>query len=268
MIVPGLANAATVEGNFATIHSDTTKQSVTLLFGAPTSAVDVFLTVAHGVVCGSDNSFWPGLWVDLPSGSVVRLTNLGRITGKGGDGGNGHRGEDFFETGSTSPSLARGGGGGGGAGTTSGYGGGADESSSATNGVAGTATLGGAAGANGIDADSYFLLATPGRNAGDAIILNAGVELIITNVDGEIWAPGGGGTPGNFGTNIIPYSPGAGGDIAMPGGNGNRLTGSGYTGAPGPLTPGTAGYAVRGAVADITFISGGSSPELKGTVGP
>lgn len=278
MIVPGLPSAATAEGNFITIYADANDVSVSGLFGNPVSAIDVFVIVDHGVVIGSSQTIPldgpppASFLVDLPAGSIVRLTNFGRITGAGGTGGDGQVGENQFQG-----STARGGGGGGGAGHLVGAGGLiGDDAITGTDGTDGTALLGGAAGTNGVAVLNNIVGVIHAIDGGDAIEVSSGVELIITNIDGEIFGGGGGGAPGRGQpTPGIAWAPGAGGAIATIGERGDVLPPD--AAVPGPLAPGAPGYAVRGALADplafppvagITFLSGDADPETKGAVGP
>lgn len=166
--------------------------------------IDLHILVRAGVILGAAlkpgfASPDPALVINLPAGSRVFISNLGRIAGGGGIGGKGDRGKRIDET----ASNFVGGGGGGGAGSSSQGGSAATESDpddDSTDGAAGTATVGGNAGVNDSGPDignGPFVRGTAAQFGGDAISFGtSAIEIFIDNEFGEIWAGANGGEGG------------------------------------------------------------------------
>lgn len=250
MIVPGLPTPIADASQILNLSATENDVDVFARLGSPTYVVHPVIYVQSGVVIGSSDAATAALIISgFASGSTFTLINEGRISGKGGDGGVGDDGKDALQ-------VRVGTGGGGGAGASVGIAG--PVTSPATLGTNGSATLGGHEGANGISGPTVPVKsATEGEDGGDAISCGA-FPLSITNANGEIWGGGGGGHGALWDVGSGDWHAqlglgGSGGDIAEDCEN------------IGFLTAGFAGYAVRGSAA--TFVSGGSDPNVKGTVG-
>ncbi len=244
MIVPGMPSGAAGTGASAVVY-DASVNDVDVFAdaGSPGGVVTLIIHVESGVLIGSTDSTTPAMDVSgFAAGSDITLNNEGRIYGKGGDGGRGGNigiDPDFV-----------GAGGGGGAGNTVGIGGIA--TAPATAGVNGTTLLGGAKGSNSTTTSPPSETLGLGEAGADAVN-HGSLDMTVTNGSGEIWGAGGGG----FGASPTP------GSFHL-GGNGGDTATDGELGGPSPS--GLAGFAFRGS-GTITFVSGGSSPELKGNIG-
>lgn len=224
--------------------------------GSPTAPVNLVVQIASGVVLGSTGPTNPSLdFSSFATGSSLYLQNAGKVQGAGGAGGQG------FTTVSSSVESVWGGGGGG-AGTVGGVG---FPMLGVAAGADGTDTAGGAGGEFWQRIGGGGLSPTVGGDGGDAI--DAGTHAItIDNASGEIFGGGGGG---GGATVEAPF------DTGTPGNNANTFGGTG--GGPGdvggdsvqvlgtPIAGGAAGYAVRSS-GTVTFVAGGSSPNVEGTV--
>lgn len=221
----------------------------------PTASPVVFgMVIESGVVLSSSDATIPALsFAGLHADSVVTIIKVGaEIRGAGGAGA---RGGSFEVTPSTAHLY---GGGGGGAGTIVGPGGLTyitPPFGTETVGVDGLAATGGAGGINwsgviGSIGNNEFV----GQQGGTAIFTPC--LLQIDNTGGFIYGGGGGGAPG-YGTAPLVVGT-AGGAIGAAG-----VTSA----APGAPAPGAAGYAVNHTGPVPTWIGGGSSPDVEGTIG-
>jgi hypothetical protein len=220
--------------------------------GSPVGPVTALVIIQTSVVIGSTSVATPALDVSgFAANSLVTIANEGRIQGKGGDGG-----LSFVLN---LAGLSTGGGGGGGAGTTVGAGVRGDLTVPDTLGDDGTADMGGAGGVqtDGGAGESPRSAAV-GQDGGDAL-KSGSLQLIVYNGNGEIFGGGGGGGGGGWDEiTALTY----GGDGGAPGAAGdNADTAVPWVGANG----GAAGKAIDGT--DVTFNSGGSSPNVEGAVG-
>jgi hypothetical protein len=211
-MLPGLLHSPMP--NVYTIDFDTNVDDVTIgnVLGTATyldevdGPIDLHIQVRAGVTVGAttptDANPSPALLIDLPAGSRVYIRNYGRIAGAGGRGGEGDRGRRDGDDGS---SNFAGGGGGGGAGSDS-LGGPKTtynlhppEDNEATDGVAGTTTLGGNPGVNWINGtdDGDHVRGMPARLGGDALYFSDNaISIFIDNEFGEIFAGAAGGDGG------------------------------------------------------------------------
>lgn len=236
---------------------------------APGTSLTVTIIVAQGVHVTSASTTTPAMdLTGLHTGSTINLTNLGLIMGKGGEGGNGgseyndsggpgigpYFGGDYGRDGgiaikgpgsgitlniTNAAGYIFGGGGGGGGGGFVGAGG--DEAISAGGGG------GGAGGGRGGDADP--------------VIVKGGAS-VIRGADGADGSVDRAGAAAAGGTGVK-----SGGTTVGNGGAGGTW---GADGADGTSTNhgvgGTAGLAVSKVSGTVTFVSGGTAPQLKGTV--
>jgi hypothetical protein len=248
MIVPGLPTGVPAQLIYR-YATPTLDRDLFVDLGSPTDPVDVLVYVISGVIMGSTDTGNPALdLTNLPTGSTVQLVNNGLIEGRGGDGGLSWREVSFGVSG----------GGGGGAGTLGGTGAIGTAAIPSTVGADGSSGSGGAGG-TADNTGGSFREPTNGLPGGDAI--NAGsIPLTVIN-SGSIWGGGGGGGGGNRTDAFDERDGGAGGDSGQPGEQGQPIPGGFFPGKPG----GAAGYAIRGTA--VTVVSGGSSPNMEGTVG-
>ena len=247
-MIPGLQGGLVDAGSVLNLDTSENDVDVWDRVGSPAEIIHLTIWIDSGVVIGGR----PALDVTgLTAGSRVIIMNEGRIQGQGGDGGQGDRGQESGGTFSL-----RGGGGGGGVGTPFGLkglgrvvGGGANGDDGTDGGT--ELTTEGIGGANeyvGEDPRS-FISGDPPLDGGDAIASDA-IKISINNINGQIWGGGGGGDGGR-------RPPGGPNEDGWDGGDAAED-------APGTVS-GSAGYAIRGS--DVTFINGGSSPNVEGTVG-
>lgn len=267
-MIPGLHSAG--EGRrsltYSLVQNDV---DIFVDMGSPTVIVDFDVYVSVGVIIGG-TSYSGGAPGDpgpgepsmdfrgFVAGSKATLYIDGRIQGRGGKGGDGMRGS-LGHGPPPNTTAFDGGGGGGGVGSLVGVGGIA--SPDGTNGV----TSGTASGSEGAGGASDLLNLREvlfsnywGFNGGDAITADASISLLIHNFYGEIWGGGGGG-PGGIHTSghlDLPGGPGADAGVAA----------LGYEAYLLDCTGGKAGYAIR-SPGSVIFVSGGSDPNVKGTVG-
>jgi hypothetical protein len=259
MPVPGSPSASTGAGVInVTYTSSAANVDVFADAGSPTVIIKIGVTVEPGVVISSTDEAVPSMsMVGFAAGSSGTLLNQGLIQGKGGNGG------DSRIIDSPGDTFSYAGGGGGGAGTDFGVGGVGlpiDPASSGVDGTSGTAGVGGAGGVGDTvtpDPGGAEQDATAGANGGDAISIGV-LNLIVYNLDSHIQGGGGGGGS----STISSFSPegGAGGGLAAAG-----VAGEGGGGTE-PTAGGAGGYAIRG-TGTITVTSGGSSPNIEGTIG-
>lgn len=225
--------------------------------GSPAYPVSVIVRVRSGVTIGSVANDIPALdFSGFAAGSVAYVQNLGRIQGRGGNGG---KGDIWAASSGGSFTQYWGSAGGGGAGTAPGTGGITDPLRTAPNADSGTAIGGGAPGTSEAisTASATFANNEPGEDGGDAIF-HGSIFLSINNIDGEIWGGGGGGG-GSQVSGFDTAVGGAGGDPGQPGDASSQI---GNPASPG----GAAGYAVKGTGSRV-FISGGTSPNVEGPIG-
>ena len=241
-MLPGLPNFAAAAIVFA-YQVSAEDSDLYVDMGSPAGSATVVLYVNAGVVLSSSGPSVPALDItSFNTGSHIIVVNRGDIRGAGGAGGN----SKSFD-GSPAGNY---GGGGGGAGIVGGIGG-FGHPATASLGADGTEFAGGANGTQ-TDGRTYIGEATVGGTGGTAL-LSGDIRLTVYN-EGTIWGGGGGaGGNGSFGTITAPTggAPGAAGD------QGSRQSNSAAGGA--------GGYAVNGT--DITFVSGGSSPDVEGDIG-
>lgn len=235
----------------------------------PGTSITVTLLVAQGVKITSRTTTSPAMdLTGLHTGSTINLTNLGLIMGCGGDGGNG--GSEYNDSGgpgigpyfggddgrpggvailgpgsgitlnitNVGGYILGGGGGGAGGGFT---GAGGDEAISAGGGG------GGAGGGRGGNADPVIV-----KGGGSVVRGGDGNHGIMSRA--STVATGGTGVKSG-GTSV-----GDGGDGGTWGADGSDGTGTNH-GAGG-----TAGLAVSKVSGTVVFVSGGTSPHVKGTV--
>lgn len=241
--------------------------------GSPAGAVTVAVTVGLGVVVSASSTAAPAMsFVGFAAGSIIVLTNLGYIIGKGGKGGNGAGGsvssaDNTQSAGATngrnggpaikcpgvgvtftifnaSGRIWGGGGGGGGGGALAAY--------PAVSGSGGGGGGGGAGGGEGGE---------PGVAAADSNVARGN--------------PGTNGAPGSLGTNgtggtATTYG---GGSTSGVGGNGGDYGANGVAGTSagaGEVAHGTAGNAGKAidlnANVTTTISTGAGSPNVKGAV--
>jgi hypothetical protein len=254
-------NGTAVSGNI-TIAQNTENLNLFQLVGSPSAAVNVTLTINQGVrVIATDPQAYAIDLTGFTTGSVITLINNGYILGRGGNGG---RGGGYGRGGTTLYGGLRGRPGGGaingpGSGVTvnitnsgfiwggggGGGGGGANNPGGGTGSSDGGGGGGGAGGSLGGDgATEYGSSASVGNNGGDGTWLTSGANGAA--------GTGGGTTAGSSGGN--------GGDWGTAGSAGinGSLTNGGPAGAAGPAINPNSG--------SINFVSGGSSPNVKGSI--
>lgn len=235
----------------------------------PGTSITVSITIAQGVKVTSRSTTTPAMdLTGLHTGSTINLTNLGLIMGCGGDGGNG--GSEYNDSGGPGIGPYFGGDdgkdggialkgpgsgitlnitniggyilGGGGGGAGGGFvGAGGDEAISAGGGG------GGAGGGRGGEADPVIV---------------KGGGSVVRGADGGNGAMDRTGTAATGGTGVKSggTSVGNGGAGGTWGADGSDGTGTNHG------TGGTAGLAVSKVSGTVTFVSGGTSPHVKGTV--
>ena len=228
------------------------------VFAALSHPVDPLVVVVHvfpSVVIGSWQNWIPAMNFTGRLGlrgfhedTVFYLINEGRIVGRAGDGGVGASNNGFS---ASVAGTSHGGGGGGGAGAHSA---GGTAESPATNGTAGTESAVGTGGANGTGGVVQWVWVGNGGDAGNAIAVGD-FPIEITNGSGEIWGGGGGGHGGDIQRLGLVAS-----DGGLPGVNGD-VDGVVFL----PAAAGQAGKAIDGT--NVTFVDGGSDPNVKGDVG-
>lgn len=284
LIIPGLAKAIC----FAYTDVSTTPAALTLSvnesnvdifrrFGAPAGVVNVTVTVGRGVVIKSDSTSVPAMDLNgFAAGSTINLINNGFIIGKGGRGGNAASSMDiasadphaiaYSKAGRPGGNAIRcpfggstinitnlngriwGGGGGGGAG-------GASVSSDEEGGVSGAGGGGAGLGEGGMGLYVINSNHSPSQNS-DAASGTLGLD--DTDAGGAAGGAntGGGGNAGNGGD---------GGDYGANGSNGTAASAGDSTVIVG--AGGAAGKAIDlNSGATINFVSGGSSPNVKGGI--
>lgn len=255
------------------IASNETDVDIYARAGSPAGAVTVSVTVNAGVVVEASSTATPAMsFAGFAAGSIVVLTNLGYIIGKGGDGGRGASGsvssaDNTSSTGATNgrnggtalkaPGLGvtftifnasgfiwGGGGGGGGGGALANY--------PAVSGSGGGGGGGGAGGGKGGDegvasADANTARGTAGTNGGN----------------GSLGVLGAGGTAATYGGGSTAGVGGAGGDYGANGVDGT----SGGAGEVAHGVKGTPGKAIDlNANVTTTISTGAGSPHVKGAV--
>ena len=272
--------SATDEGSGGTVSEIQTGEDNLDLFrrlGSPIVAATHTITIGDGVVISSRSPAIEALDLSgaFPSGTVINITNLGYIIGKGGEGGsascltaetgvvwalsqgNGEAGGNAIRGPATGVTVninnasgrVWGGGGGGGSG-----------GASADNAIASGGAGGGGAGC--------------GRG-GRGAFMKASGDVGVTSVN-----PGGDGILGLDGSDAGGL--GTAGDGSTANGNGGAGGDGGDYGAAGTngtaasdesnliIDPGTGGAAGRAVTAGyagtLNFTSGGSSPNVKGSV--
>lgn len=243
------------------------------LGGAPASPVTVTITVKTGVLVGSLSTQTPAMdLMGLVSGSIINLTNLGAIIGKGGDGSNGGSLSGTAASGlanyqwpndaspgghaikgpgtgvtlniTNAAGYVYGGGGGGGGGGFQGAGGGVDQ-------VAGGGGGGGGAGGGQRGLGGASALTLPGTK--------------IKGANGTDGGHGRAGVAGTGGAGVLASSPtavyngGSGGAYGANGSDGSGTTT--YSGAGG-----TAGKAIDVQSGTANFVSGNDATHVKGLV--
>ena len=258
------------------ISGNTNNYNLYSAAGSPGGPVIINLTVNGGVTVGSTSTGSPALETSgFSSGTLLNLTNNGRIQGKGGNGGNG--GNAFAPNITGRPGFAGGkainltmelnltnasgqiwggggGGGGGGAGGVCGVGAGGGGG-----GGGGAGSTGGSGGGSGITVCS----GTNGGagTSGSATLGGNGGNGGFDTAGGGSGMGGGGGAGsggGNGGTGIPGVAPGsgatgAGGGPGLNGGNG----GGGAGGAIGGGSGGAAAESIDSNGNTINYISTG-----------
>lgn len=251
------------------ISSNETGVSLFERSGSPGSAVTVNVTVAAGVFIRAPDTVTAAMdTAGFPSGSVINLTNLGYILGKGGQGGagasSGTSGSGNLDLLSAAPGqpggpalrapgsgitlnltngsgFIWGGGGGGGGGGSATMGAGQDSNGGGGGGGIG----GGSPGQGGVAASGSIHQGSAGTAGGSNP--QSGVGSGGAGA-GSAPAGGTGGAGGNWGSG---GSAGANGS--------NSITGTGGTGGAG-------GNAVALNGGTINILSGGGGPQIKGLV--
>lgn len=245
-----------------TIFADTFNYNIFENFGSPLSATNAVLNIDTSVTVGSSKTCLPALETGIgwPVGSTLRINNLGRIQGTGGDGG--QSGGDATTTG-TAPfqSFIDGGGGGGGAGSIVGLGGIGGEQpvpgNDTNDGADGTSEAGGAGGTpSALDPSGESRL--PGSGSPGGAAFRVQFNTTLNNVSGEIWAGGGGG--GGCGDALSTTSEHKGGKGGNPGEDGAAGGGAGNTGLGGD-----AGLSIDEIGGTVTFTDADQG-DLKGAI--
>lgn len=223
--------------------------------------------VLSSVILGaSTTSLWGLDFNGMPAGSIVRLIVQGRIQGAGGAGGD--------AASSTSQNFASGGGGGGqgsspGAAGQGGVEVGGDTTSEGTAGTTEAAGVGGVWDTGPMSRD--YLTddgVTQHGEDGGAALRTLNIETYIINY-GEIFGGGGGGGAGGLSAGDLErWDGGDGGTAGQPGSDSEQTLGP-PPGGNAPIrivsgTGGAAGEAVQGN--NVTFLQGGSSPNVEGAV--
>ena len=274
MPVPGLS---AIDGSGLAVSYLSTQVDANAFvdLGSPGGAVDVTVYIGASAELRATTGN-PGLdLTGFGAGTRIRVINKGTIYGHGGAGGRGEEGarcvdgtaQTFFTT------RFQGGGGGGGAGFNGGAGGAAV--SPATAGLSGTSSAGGTAGLDGVPGGGLTpFVETDGAQPGGDAISVGDLFVEIDNADGFIYGGGGGGSPGiylweeNGEFPNVTYEAGDGGGLGEDGLPHVKGPDVGSWVVPPPavwLQPGAAGFAVRGSA--VTFLSGGSAPNVLGSVG-
>lgn len=259
--IPGLPYAHKVHLEIVYASSDQDVNVYTDL-GSPTGKQLVLVRIDSGVTLSSSDAAIPAMTFEgFSDDSAVILWNEGEVRGAGGLGGtNALRVQNSIGYWS--------GAGGGGAGTVVGPGG-ATEFPGAIRGLGsdGTASAGGSAGTNGDTGGSYGgQRGNTDGEAGGTAVYSGDVDLTIFNASGSIFGGGGGGGAG--GLRQAAGSPGGDGGGLGEAGDDGIMPGSGGSVVFVQTSGGAGGYAVkRTASGSITFVDGGSSPNVEGTVG-
>jgi hypothetical protein len=192
--------------SYLDFHCSVSKNNVNFFTDAGSPAYGNWnIIVDKGVILGSTSTGTAAATTGVFPGAL-KITVLGRIQGKGGDGGQGLL--------TVSKVSIAGGGGGGGAGTQVGSGG--DSDPNGTDGFPGTPTSGGAGGSSGSQVGSLERNFGAGRSGGPALSLSMSAFVAA----GEIWGGGGGGAG-----SLSPITTGSGG-------GGPGLAGVGLNGGP------------------------------------
>lgn len=258
------------------VSGNTTNLNLFAAAGQPSGIVTINLTIAPGVILTSADNLAAALDVSgFASGSTINLTNLGYITGKGGDGANGGWASYPGSGTSIASSNLAGGGGpainGPGAGVTlnitnvnghiwggggGGGGGGAYDGFAAGNGCGNAGGGGGGAGGG------------RGGVGGLGVFLAGGNGLGGNGINGTIGVSGAGGAAGTGtvgGTALVGVA-GAGGAYGTAGTTGAAPS-TATTGHTALFSAGgAAGKAINLATGTAVFVSGGTSPNVLGAV--
>lgn len=278
---------ATRVGNVLTVTIDTSGEEVDVAFGTNEQNVNVWrrlgapagtgpfnVSVPFGTDITSANPSVPAMdFRGFTSGSVINLTNLGRIMGAGGKGGTGGVYMDLSDGqhGVLGPVAGRNGG-------TAIKGPGAGITLNITNLQGNIWGGGGGGGGGGVSADtgSSGNTASGGGGGGGAGFGRGGDSLRVAT--GSVNANGALGTEG---TNITSAANGTGGAGAEAGsGDGGDGGAGGDWGAAGTIggspsgfntsvaggSAGLGGLAVDQNGGTVTFVSGSGSPNVKGGV--
>lgn len=247
--------------------------------GSPAGVVTVNLVIEAGVIIHSHSTLEAALDLGggFASGSVINITNLGYFIGKGGRGADGawaHAGGDDedahgFGAGEDGGPAMRG----AGAGVTinitnaagriwGGGGGGGAGGAGATNAgdtAAGIAVTGGGGGGAGMGQGG---LGRSGKHRGNTnAVASANGANGRLNLDGS--AAGGAAGSGDAAASGSAGASGAGGDYGAAGTNGSAASGDITTAA---TSGGAAGKAIDVNGSTVNFVSGNSSPNVKGAV--
>ena len=270
MPIPGLLTTrSTADVNIGASVADV---DLFALLGSPSGPITATVNIGANVVVSSSSAATPAMFdTGLDAGSTIYLylASNAKIRGAGGDGES--RDTTYYANGVAQAFGFLCSAGGGGAGIQAGAGGTVTAATSnvtgatANAGQAGTATAGGARGTpmgTNFNANATTVVTTPpalpAEAGGDGLRISC--NYIIENL-GQIWGGGGGGGGEHYavagtglGTTII-YS--VNGDGGAPG-----AAGAGDFGAAG-------GFAVRYAngTAGATFTTGGTAPDVKGSIG-
>jgi hypothetical protein len=265
-----LAPFAVSGGTAVTLSQSLVEANLWKLLGSP-AAGTFNVTIAAGVSIVATSAGNPALdLTGFPATSIVNITNLGYILGRGGDGG---EGGEIGGAGSTITTWNKGkkgkpggtalkgpgagitvnltnvngfiwGGGGGGGGGGAQKGG---SPSSDNGGGGGGGAGGGKGGPEGATDNGVVALASAGTDGG-------------TGPDGTFGAGGAGAAAGGgqAGTG------GAGGDWGSPGATGQNFGSGSFYAVPG--TGGAAGKAIDLAGGSVNILSGGGAPNIKGAI--
>jgi hypothetical protein len=247
-----------------TIAQNTVNLNIFQLVGSPAAAVNLTVTIPAGIRVIATDPQSPAIdFRGFTGGSVITLINRGFILGRGGNGGNGgaNGASGSTKTSFNSGSRGRqggnaiegpgsgntlninnvgfiwGGGGGGGGGGAANPGLGQDSNGGGGGGGAG-GSIGGDGGDSGVTGSNV-----EGNNGGDGTWLTSG-------------ANGAGGT-------------GTGAVAGLTGGNGGDWGAAGSAGTNGFSAgggAGAAGKAINKNSATVSFIAGGTAPNVKGAV--
>lgn len=270
--VLGLAGGATLG---LVLSANESNVSLFERSGSPSGATTVNLTVSAGVVISSDSPLSAALDTSgFAVGSIINLSNRGKIEGKGGDGGDGGSGMDVSDGRSWYWHATA-----GRAGGNAILGPGAGRTLNITNSAGRIWGGGGGGGGGGFSLDGSTQTAIPNGGGGGAGAGAArggrgasaanGSAALANGADGgnssrASSAAAGTGGAGTQTGNADGGNGGNGGDWGTAGTAGESPAGFGYDDAGGAA--GAAGKAIEVNGATVSFLSGSGSPNVMGAV--